>query len=133
MPPEEKSKSEPKFHLNLKRWLPSKMTVLLILTPILVLYLGFLGFINWAMHQPPETFGRIMMHMPGPAYLVIPFETLWSRARAGTVEPGQLAPEFSLAKLQDGHATPDDRVQLAALRASKSGGQPVVLVFGSYT
>ncbi len=133
MPPEEKSKPKSKPKLNLKRWLPSRRLVLLVATPILALYLGFLGYINWAMHQPPEAFGRVMMHMPGPAYLIIPFETLWSRARGGTLQPGQLAPEFSLAKLEDGKPNPNDRVQLSALRAAKSGGQPVVLVFGSYT
>lgn len=133
MSPSEKSR----FSANLKRWLPSRRTVLFIAwkvaLPLLALYIAFLGYINWAMHQPPEEFGRVMMHIPGPAYLIIPFETFWNGARAGTVEPGQVAPEFNLAALEDGHANPAHRVSLAALQAARPGGEPVVLVFGSYT
>ena len=50
---------------------------------LVLLWVGFVGFIAWAMHQPPETFGRVMARMPVAAYFVIPFETLWTRARAG--------------------------------------------------
>jgi hypothetical protein len=91
---------------------------------MVALYVAFVGFIWWAMRQPPEKFGRVMMHMPGPAYLIIPFETLWTRARAGTLSPGDAAPDFSLLKLDK-----SDRVQLSQMTAQ----QPVVLVFGSYT
>ena len=34
--------------------------------------------IFWAMHQPPETFGRVMKHMPDAVFLVAPFETMWT-------------------------------------------------------
>lgn len=91
---------------------------------LLILYLVFLGVISWAMHQPPEVFGRFMKHMPGPAYLIIPFETFWSRARSGSLQVGDNAPDFTLAS-----ADHTSTLHLAELR----GKQPVVLVFGSYT
>lgn len=91
---------------------------------LLVLWLAFVGYIAWAMHQPPETFGHVMARMPAAAYFVIPFETLWTRARAGALQPGQAAPDFSLATLDKGQT-----VQLSSFR----GKEPVVLVFGSYT
>lgn len=75
------------------------------------------------MRQPPAVFGRIMARVPWPMFLVLPFETLWRNARAGTLKTGEAAPPFSLATL-DGHS----RVSLADLR-----GRPVVLVFGSFT
>lgn len=94
------------------------------LASLLVVYSLFLGFIWWAMNQPPETFGRVMSKMPGPAFLIVPFETFWTRARAGKLQPGDTAPGFSLLKLDK-----SARVELSSLTAR----QPVVLVFGSYT
>lgn len=92
---------------------------------VLVLYVVFAGYIVWAMRQPPETFARVMSHMPGPAvFLTLPFETLWTHTRAGELRPGDAAPDFSLLKLDK-----TERVQLSSLTAR----QPVVLVFGSYT
>jgi len=95
-----------------------------VLVGIVVAYLLFAGYILWAMHQPPETFGRVMSRMPDAAYLILPFETMWIRARSGRLQNGDPAPDFSLLKLDK-----TDKVQLSAL----SSGQPVVLVFGSYT
>ena len=78
------------------------------------------------MRQPPETFARVMAKIPGPvAFLDLPFETLWTHARAGTLHIGDPAPDFTLTKL-DKSAT----VQLSSLTAQ---GRPVVLIFGSYT
>jgi hypothetical protein len=78
------------------------------------------------MRQPPEHFARVMSKIPGPvAFLVLPFETLWIRARAGTLEVGDRAPDFSLSKLDK-----TGQVQLSSFTAQ---GRPVVLVFGSYT
>lgn len=95
------------------------------LAAILVVYVAFVSVIWWAMHQPPETFARVMARMPGPAvFLLAPFETLWIHARAGTLHPGDPAPDFTLMKLDK-----SERIQLSALTAR----QPVVLVFGSYT
>lgn len=91
---------------------------------LVVAWLGFVGFVFWAMHQPPEKFGRVMMHMPTPAYFLFPFETMWTQARHGQLNPGDAAPDFTVKILED--KTP---VQLASLWDSK----PVVLVFGSYT
>jgi len=91
---------------------------------IAVAYLLFAGYILWAMRQPPETFGRVMSKMPDAAYLILPFETLWTHARAGRLQTRDPAPDFSLLKLDK-----SDKVQLSAL----SSRQPVVLVFGSYT
>lgn len=91
---------------------------------LFILWLGFVGFINWAMRQPPEVFGRVMMHMPMPAYFLFPFETMWTRARFGHVNPGDAAPDFTVEALHS-----KDPIQLGSLWKSK----PVVLVFGSYT
>jgi hypothetical protein len=102
-----------------KKWLVRGLVV------FVVLYLAYGGYIVWAMRQPPETFARVMSHMPGPAvFLTLPFETLWTHERAGELRAGDAAPDFSLLKLDK-----SDRVQLSALTAKT----PVVLVFGSYT
>jgi hypothetical protein len=94
------------------------------LVALAALWICFLLFINWAMRQPPETFGRVMSRMPGPAFLLFPFETMWMRARAGHLVPGDPAPDFTVKTLES--KTP---IPLASLWAAK----PVVLVFGSYT
>ena len=91
---------------------------------IVVLWLGFVAYVDWAMHQPPETFGRVMARMPMPAYFLFPFETMWTRARAGRVNVGDAAPDFTVKTLET-----KEPVQLASLWTDK----PVVLVFGSYT
>jgi hypothetical protein len=102
-----------------KTWLVRGLVV------VLVLYGAYAGYIVWAMRQPPETFARVMSHMPGPAvFLTLPFETLWTHTRAGELHMGDAAPDFSLLKLDK-----TERVQLSSLTAK----QPVVLVFGSYT
>ena len=103
----------------------SRSLLLRLLSVLLIAYIGFVGLIWWAMHQPPETFGRVMSCMPTPAaFLLAPFETMWTHARAGTLLPGDPAPDFALMKLDK-----TERVQLSSLSAK----QPVVLIFGSYT
>jgi hypothetical protein len=82
------------------------------------------GALYAVMRQPPETFGRVMKHVPDVAFLVFPFETLWTHARAGRLHVGDLAPDFSLLKLDK-----TDTIRLSSLASQK----PVVLVFGSYT
>jgi hypothetical protein len=78
------------------------------------------------MRQSPDKFARVMARVPGPvAFLVFPFETLWTHARAGRLQVGDPAPDFSLMKLDK-----SVQIQLSALTAQR---QPVVLVFGSYT
>ena len=101
-----------------KRWLLRSGGVLVIA------WLAFVAFIDWAMHQPPEVFGRVMMRMPLPAYFLFPFETMWTQARFGHVNPGETAPDFTVKTLDT-----KSPVQLASLWTDK----PVVLVFGSYT
>jgi hypothetical protein len=87
-------------------------------------WLCLVGYVNWAMYQPPEVFGHVMAGMPMPAYFVLPFETLWMRARKGQLNLGDPAPGLTVKRLEDHTAT-----DLASLWADK----PVVLVFGSYT
>jgi hypothetical protein len=77
-----------------------------------------------AMRQPPETFGRIMSHVPGVAMMVLPFEPLWMSARAGHLQVGEVAPDFTLPVLKG-----DRTVTLS----TEYRQRPVVLVFGSYT
>ena len=101
-----------------KRWLTGTLVVLV------CAWIGFVGYIDRAMHQPPEVFGQVMAKMPMPAYFLFPFETMWTSARKGSLKVGDPAPDFTLQTL--GTKVP---VQLASLWDSK----PVVLVFGSYT
>jgi hypothetical protein len=77
-----------------------------------------------AMRQPPETFGAVMKHVPGMAMMVLPFKPLWMSARAGHLQIGDRAPDFTLRPLH-GEGT----VTLSNEYKTK----PVVLVFGSYT
>lgn len=104
-------------------WIRSKRFWITLLFCALVAWIGFLVAVNRAMHKTPEEFGHFMKKLPMPAYFVIPFETLWSRARAGALNVGDQAPDFNL-ELHD----KSGRVQLTSFR-----GKPVVLVFGSYT
>ncbi len=96
-----------------------------LLVCLVIVYAVFGAYIWWAMRQPPEAFARVMARMPGPVvFMLFPFETVWTEARAGTLHLGDPAPTFSLLKLDK-----TERVQLSSLNQ----GQPVVLVFGSYT
>ena len=103
------------------RW---KKITAAILAAVFVLWVGLVTFIWRAMHKPPEDFARVMSHMPWEIFLVVPFETLWSRARAGSLSIGDSAPDFSLLRLD----------KTATIRFSEvNKTQPVVMVFGSYT
>ena len=88
------------------------------------LWLAGVVFFSYAMHQTPESFGRIMSRTPVIAFITLPFETLWTHARAGALQPGDLAPDFTLPTLDK-----SSHVRLSSFR----GKQPVVLVLGSYT
>lgn len=97
---------------------------------LLLVYVSLLIGVFAAMHQPIERFGTIMSHMPGPLFMVVPFEPMWNVARAGALDVGEPAPDFVLRTVdKQGHPQQGGQVQLAAFR----GRQPVVLVFGSYT
>ena len=103
----------------------SRRLLLRLFVSLIIAYAGFGAYIWWAMHQPPESFARVMSRLPGPVpFLIFPFETAWIHARAGTLHVGDQAPDFSLLKLDK-----SERIQLSVL----SQQQPVVLVFGSYT
>jgi hypothetical protein len=93
---------------------------------IALLWVFACGALFAVMRQSPETFARVMAKVPGPvAFLVLPFETLWMRARAGKLHAGDPAPDFTLTKLDK-----SAQVQLSAFTAQR---RPVVLIFGSYT
>jgi hypothetical protein len=103
-----------------------KKTLITTLSALALLWLIACGILYGVMRRPPETFARVMARVPGPvAFLVLPFETLWTRARAGTLAVGDPAPDFTLTKLDK-----TAKIQLSAFTAQ---GRPVVLVFGSYT
>ncbi|HKW17712.1 MAG TPA: hypothetical protein VJO35_09415 [Terriglobales bacterium] len=103
------------------RWKHITGTVLL---TVFVLWVVFVSFMWRIMHRSPEDFARVMKHMPWEVFLVVPFETLWTRARAGNLSIGDPAPDFSLVKLDK-----SANVRLSELNAK----QPVVMIFGSYT
>jgi hypothetical protein len=104
-----------------RRWMKITARILVV---VFVLWVGFVSFMWRIMHRSPEAFGRVMMHMPWEVFLVVPFETLWTQARAGTVHVGDPAPDFSLTKLDK-----SGTVRLSELNKA----QPVVMIFGSYT
>ena len=87
-------------------------------------YFTFLGVLYHKMSQPPEVFGAFMRHVPLPVVFLVPFETMWNRARGGALAVGDPAPDFELSTPEGG-----DPVRLSAFRGQK----PVVLIFGSLT
>lgn len=101
-----------------KRWLSRGLPVLGLL------WLCFVGYIGWAMRQPPEVFGRVMSRMPMPAYFLFPFETMWTDARRGTLHVGDTAPSLAVQTLD---------TQQPRTLSELWKDRPVVLVFGSYT
>jgi hypothetical protein len=90
---------------------------------VLVLYVGVLAGLL-AVMRDPTLFGRVMRRVPEPALVVIPFKWLWLIARAGRLQTGDAAPDFTLPAHDN-----TSRVRLASFR----GREPVVLIFGSYT
>ena len=78
----------------------------------------------FAIMRQPALFGQVMSKVPRPLFMVIPFKQMWFLARAGRLQVGDPAPEFSLPT-----AVRKARVRLSSFR----GHNPVVLIFGSYT
>lgn len=104
----------------------AKKTLITTLCVVAALWLISCAALYGVMRRPPERFGQVMARVPEQAaFMVLPFETLWLRARAGTLQVGDPAPDFTLAKLDK-----SAHVQLSSFAAQ---GRPVVLVFGSYT
>jgi len=92
---------------------------------LVVVYVAMFGGLAWVMVQPPETFGRIIRHLPmAIVWGVLPGPRMWMWARKGALTEGETAPDFTLAT--------HDRAGSVTL-SSFRGWQPVVLVFGSYT
>jgi hypothetical protein len=89
-----------------------------------ILWIAAAAGIYLAMSQPPERFGAIMTRLPTLAMIVLPFKPLWMSARAGTLQVGDQAPDFTLPLLHG-----DRPVTLSA----EYKHTPVVLIFGSYT
>jgi hypothetical protein len=101
-----------------------KETLIRIVAGLAVLYAAYAGWIYYLMCQPPMRFAAVMAKLPPVAMMSFPFQTMWSRARAGVLQVGAEAPDFNLQTV--GKAA---SVRLSSFR----GDQPVVLVFGSYT
>ena len=99
-------------------------TTLKILVGLVTAYVLFCIAILGIMWQPPLRFARAIAKVPGPMFMVLPFETLWSWARGGRLRSGDLAPDFDLETLDK-----SARVRLSSFH----GRRPVVLIFGSYT
>ena len=99
-------------------------TLLKIAVALFAVYLAFLAGAYWLMRQPPVQFASVIGKMPPVMFMVLPFETLWFRARAGALRTGDAAPDFKLPALDK-----SAQVELASFR----GRKPVVLIFGSYT
>lgn len=91
---------------------------------LLLVYAAATAGMYIAMRQPPEKFGAIMAKVPMPAMIVLPFEPLWMNARAGTLNVGDQAADFSLPSL-DGSRT--------LTLSNEYRDRPVALIFGSYT
>jgi hypothetical protein len=90
-----------------------------------VLWLAASAALFAAMLLPPERFASVIAKLPAPVvFPILPFQRLWGWARAGSLQVGDAAPDFSL-RSHDGAA----RVRLSEHR----GERPVALVFGSYT
>ena len=90
---------------------------------VVLVYVLMLAALLGVMRQP-VLFGQVMSKVPRPLFMIIPFKQLWFLARAGHLQVGDPAPEFSLPS-GDRKA----RVRLSSFR----GHKPVVLIFGSYT
>lgn len=105
---------------SVKNW------IVITLSVVVPVWLIACAGIYHVMGKPPDQFGHVMARIPAPvAFMVLPFETLWTQARRGTLDIGDAAPDFTLSKIDK-----TGQVQLSSLTAQK---KPVVLIFGSYT
>jgi hypothetical protein len=95
-----------------------------LLVVVFTLYLLMLGGFFGLMLLPPARFAKAVSHVPEPLFAILPLESLWLFARAGSLKVGGVAPDFDLPTLDK-----TSRVKLSSSR----GASPVVLVFGSYT
>jgi len=101
----------------MKKWLVR------IVGALVMLYVAAIAGVYYIMRLPPAQFAKNFARLPMVSMMVLPFEPMWMRARAGELNPGDTAPDFDLPTLDK-----TQQVKLSALR-----GKPVMLVFGSYT
>jgi len=90
----------------------------------LLLYGTSTAALYWLMRQPLNRFGAIMRHVPNVAMMILPFEPMWMSARAGSLHPGDAAPDFDLPAV--------DRTRRVRM-SDECRSKPLVLIFGSYT
>jgi hypothetical protein len=94
------------------------------LAGLAVLWLIAVAAFYGAMRLPPSRFCDVAARVPPMLMMgVLPFRPLWMHARAGSLQVGDIAPDFDLPR-QD----KSGNVKLSSLR-----GKPVALIFGSYT
>jgi hypothetical protein len=103
---------------------PSLRLFVGIVGTIVLLWVVATGVLYAAMTRPPEAFGAVMKHVPPVAMAILPFKPLWMSARAGHLDIGDAAPDFTLPALHGGGTM---------TLSQEYRHQPVVLVFGSYT
>jgi hypothetical protein len=104
--------------MRVKKWLVR------VVLGLVATYAALAGALAIVMLQPPARFGRIMSHAPMMlVWGVLPGPRIWTWARRGDLEPGDIAPDFTLSRHE----------RSGEVTLSSHRGQPVVLVFGSYT
>jgi len=113
--------------VNLRVLIAARIVFLLVKLAVFlsIVWLAASAALYGIMLLPPAQFATVIGKLPAQAvFPVLPFASLWSWARAGSLDVGDIAPDFNL-KTHDGAS----RVRLSEHR----GQRPVVLVFGSYT
>jgi len=101
----------------MKKWIVRALVVLVLA------YVAAIGWVYYIMRLPPARFAKQFARLPMASMMMLPFESMWMRARAGTLNTGDAGPDFELPTLDK-----TQKVKLSDLR-----GKPVLLVFGSYT
>ena len=94
------------------------------LVGLAVVYIAATAGLYAAMRQTPERFGAIMSNVPMISMMILPFRPLWMSARAGNLNVGDAAPDFTLPVV--------DRSRTVKM-SEQWRERPVVLIFGSYT
>ena len=103
---------------------PRLRILLVVATTLLAMYGGLYAYYYRGMRQEPEQIARLLDRTPVPVFMGLPFVSMWNAARAGTLEIGAQATDFTLRN-QSGDGT--------VTLSEHAGDRPVVLVFGSYT
>ena len=55
---------------------------------VAIVWIAYVAVVYSRMNAAPGDFNQFMAGVPMPAMMLVPFETLWFRARAGVLEPG---------------------------------------------